>query len=580
MSDEKKKGVVVRRRKAEPAKEAEPTPTEASTDATATPAEPTPAAPASAPPSAPATGTPATGTPTPGAPPASAPAASAPAGAPTQAEPAAAPAPTEPARSDVSAPAGGASFAELFEESDAAVPSGRKLSVGDEITGTVAHVGDTGAFVDLGARQQALYPRAELLDVHGELSVKVGDTLRGFVVRIGPDGTPELGKRLGRGMSVDELRAAMEEKLPVEGKISGVNKGGVSVDLGGLRAFCPMGQLDTRFVNDPSVFLNQTHRFHVVEIRGERDVVVSRRSVLEAEAGELRAQILERVTPGARLAGRVVRVRDFGAFVDLGGIDGLIPARELTYDRRRPEQVVKEGDSVEVIVLEVTERRHKKTGEPETRITLSLKALEADPFDRVDELAPAGAVIEGTVRKLMDFGAFIEIAPGLEGLLHVSELGAGAHHPSSYLSVGQPLLVTVQSVDPERKRVSLAPAPKGAQAGTRISQAGPRKGEIVKCTVDRVERYGVFVQVEGVPGRAGRGLIPERETGTAQGTDLKRAFPQGKELQAKVLETGKLKLSIKAVKEDEDRKVFEDYKKKQGGAGMGTLGDLLSGLKK
>ncbi|HJL24880.1 MAG TPA: S1 RNA-binding domain-containing protein, partial [Polyangiaceae bacterium LLY-WYZ-15_(1-7)] len=235
---------------------------------------------------------------------------------------------------------------------------------------------------------------------------------------------------------------------------------------------------------------------------------------------------------------------------------------------------------VEVIVLEVTERRHKKTGEPETRITLSLKALEADPFDRVDELAPAGAVIEGTVRKLMDFGAFIEIAPGLEGLLHVSELGAGAHHPSSYLSVGQPLLVTVQSVDPERKRVSLAPAPKGAQAGTRISQAGPRKGEIVKCTVDRVERYGVFVQVEGVPGRAGRGLIPERETGTAQGTDLKRAFPQGKELQAKVLETGKLKLSIKAVKEDEDRKVFEDYKKKQGGAGMGTLGDLLSGLKK
>ncbi|MEM9068734.1 MAG: S1 RNA-binding domain-containing protein [Myxococcota bacterium] len=461
------------------------------------------------------------------------------------------------------------SFAEMFETES--VPTGRQLKVGDEAEGTVVHIGKDGVFVDLGGRQQAHFPRTELLDVHGALSVKEGDAIKGFVVNVEDDGTVVLGRRMGRGMSLEQLEAAMAEKVPVEGKVAGVNKGGVKVDLGGLRAFCPIGQLDRHRVTDASVFLQQTLQFHVIEVQQGRDVILSRRSVLEVEAAIQRETILKTIQPGQRMSGKVVRVQEYGAFVDLGGIDGLIPTRELSYDRRRADQVVSVGDHVEVVVLEIEKRGEK------TRLTLSLKALTDDPWASVDRVAPRGQVVQGVVRKLMDFGAFVELAPGVEGLLHVSELGAGAAHPSSFLNVGQPLLVTVQSIDKERQRISLAPAPKGATAGSAAPVTKLATGDVVDCVVEKHERFGVFVQVKGIAGKAGRGLIPERETGTKEGTDLKKKFPLGAELKAKVIDTGRLKLSIKALKDDEDRKVFEDYKKDQGQKSMGTLGDLLKG---
>lgn len=463
------------------------------------------------------------------------------------------------------------SFAAMFEASDD-VPAGASVKVGDEVEGTVVHVGRDAVFVDLGGRQQALFPKLELLDVHGALTVKEGDRIRGYVVKVGDDGTPELGRRMGRGMSLEQLEAAMREKVPVEGKVAGVNKGGVKVDLGGVRAFCPIGQLDRHRVNDASTFLQQTLRFHVLEVQQGKDVILSRRSVLEAEAAEQREALLATLAPSQRLSGKIVRVQDFGAFVDLGGLDGLIPTRELSYDRRRPDQVVSVGDHVEVSVVEI-----QRSQDGKTKITLSLKALMDDPWDRVDEVAPRGQVVAGTVRKLMDFGAFIELAPGIEGLLHVSELGAGAAHPSSFLNVGDRVLVTVQSVDKERQRIALAPAPKGLEAGSKAPNAKLANGDVVDCVVERHERYGFFVQVKGTSGKAGRGLIPERETGTPQGTDLKKKFPVGTELKAKIIDTGRLKLSIKALAEDEDRRVFEEYKKEKAGKSLGTFGDLLKG---
>ncbi len=474
---------------------------------------------------------------------------------------------SDPKASLVPEPGG---FAAMFEATDD-VPHQAPLEVGDEVEGTVVHIGQDAVFVDLGGRQQALFPKQELLDVHGALTVKEGDSLRGYVVKVGEDGTPELGRRMGRGLSFEQLEAAMRENVPVEGKVAGVNRGGVKVDLGGVRGFCPMGQLDRHRVGDASSLLQQTLRFHVLEVEPGKDVILSRRSVLEEEAAEQRRALLATLTPGQRLSGKVVRVQSFGAFVDLGGIDGLIPTRELSYDRRRPDQVVSVGDHVEVSVVEIQRDQDK------AKITLSLKALMEDPWERVDEVAPRGQVVEGTVRKLMDFGAFIELAPGIEGLLHVSELGAGAAHPSSFLNVGDRLLVTVQSVDPERQRISLAPAPKGLAAGSKAPTTKLAIGDVVDCVVERHERFGFFVQVKGTSGKAGRGLIPERETGTPQGTDLKKKFPLGTELKAKVIDAGRLKLSLKALAEDEDRKVFEQYKKGQSGKSLGTFGDLLKG---
>ena len=214
------------------------------------------------------------------------------------------------------------------------------------------------------------------------------------------------------------------------------------------------------------------------------------------------------------------------------------------------------------------------------RTSLSLKAMGDDPWDSLERVAAPGAVAQGVVRKVMDFGVFVELAPGIEGLLHVSELGGGDRHPNSQFNVGQPLLVTVQSIDRDRKRISLAPAPKGATAGQRVDGNQPQVGDIVKVTVSQHERYGVFVQIEGLPGRAGRGLIHEKELGLSHGVDVKKAFPIGAVVDAKVTATGKLALSIKAIAEDEARREVESYKATQSSKSMGTLGDLLAGLKK
>lgn len=469
--------------------------------------------------------------------------------------------------SDVKSPS--SSFADIFEASGGATPRRRTYRVGEEVHGTVVQVGSEGIFVDLGEQQQAFFSKLELADVRGSKDLAVGDPIRGYVTKI-EGGNIELGRRLSGGMSGEELETALREKTPVEGKVTGVVKGGVTVDIGGTRAFCPMGMLDVRFVKDASIFLTQTLRFQIVEVRGDRDVIVSRRVIVEAEQNAQRDALLSTLQLGARMHGTVTRTRDFGAFVDLGGIEGLIPTRELTHDRRRPEQVVSEGDYVEVRVLDFD-----TTGE-RPKITLSLKALASDPWDAVAELVPVGKVIEGKVVKLMDFGAFVQLAPGIEGLLHASELGGGARHPATVLSAGEPIAVVAQSIDTERRRISLVPAPKGAVTGESVGGSALGVGAIVEGTVEAIESFGVFVQIEGTAGRAGRALLRARESLVPEGGDLRRAFPMGSKVRAKLISAGgKLELSLKAMKDDEERQVFERYAKDSKGQKMGTLGDLL-----
>ena len=454
------------------------------------------------------------------------------------------------------------SFADLFEGSS--VPKATRLSVGDQVTGSVVHVGEDGAFVELvGSRAQVFFP----IDP-GSPKPAVGDELRGIVQKIDGD-TAIAGAGLGRGVTLEELQIAMRDGIPIEGKVSGVNKGGVKVDLGGTIAFCPISQLELHFVNDASVFLQKTLSFHVTEIK-ERDVVLSRRTILKAERDAQRDQLAANLVPGARIRGTVVRVVDFGAFVDLGGVDGLIPTRELTYDRRRPDQVVSTGQPVEVVVQEVT---HKGD---DLRITLSLKALEDDPWAAIEQVAPRSVVLSGKVRRVMDFGAFVELAPGIEGLLHISELGRGEQ-----VHVGQELLVTVNSIDHGKKRVSLAPAPAGVSAGATLSRQSVRIGEIVDAVVEQHERFGVFVQIEGLSGKAGRALIHDRELSSDEsGIDKKRSFPIGKKVRAKVIDTKRLALSIKAIAEDEARAEVKSYQAGAQSQSMGTFGDLLKKLPK
>ncbi len=467
----------------------------------------------------------------------------------------------------------GESFKDMFTRGDIVVAKQRRVSVGEEVEGVVGHVGKDSVLVDLDDKQQAYFELPDLSDAGGKPLVKAGDRVRGFVVST--EGSIRLAKRFGKGeANVDHLKIALDQGTPVEGKITAVNKGGVDVDLGGVRAFCPASQLDDRFVQDTTQFVGRSLSFLVTKVEA-RNVVVSRRALLEREAKQSREQTLASLEVGQIKRGRVTQLRDFGAFVDVGGVEGLVPLRELSHERVKAEDIVSIGDAVEVQIKGIEKKGDK------TEITLSLKALAADPWQAIEAVAPVGRVVAGQVTRLAEFGAFVRIATGVEGLLHVSELGARVKHPEDVLSIGQSILARVLSVDPVKRRIGLALAAEGAQVGSEDRGPSIVVGRIVTAKVEKVENFGVVVQLEGSAGRAGRGVIPNAETGTKPGADLRREFPTGASVTAKITDAGDggrrgPRLSIKAALDDAERADFDTYKAStRDQARMGSLGDLL-----
>jgi small subunit ribosomal protein S1 len=479
------------------------------------------------------------------------------------------------------------SFAALFESQAAPPRRARALHVGDKIEAVVVRVGKESVFVELDDKQQAFIDTVELRDPDGQVSVKEGDTLSARIVEIDlAQGLVRLGRSLGKPGSLAAIEQAKASQIAVEGKVTGVNKGGLEVDLGGgTKAFCPNSQADAKFVEDPKALIGQSLRFLVTDIRdGGKSIVVSRRALLQREASEAAEHSASTLVVGATVRGTVTAVRDFGAFVDLGGIEGMIPRSEVTHDRSLAvADALRPGDLVEVSVLEVKDVVPTKPGGATKKITLSLKALADDPWAKLDLVE--GRVVLGTVTRSTEFGKFVRIAPSIEGLLHVSELGKkaglggrGASPRGTTVEEGQELLVVVKKIDRGAKKVSLVPAPDGATAGSTVKETRIAIGSIVHGAVERIETYGIFVQVDGTKGRAGRGLVPTAELGVPRGTDLRKTFPEGTPVTVKVLETGegKLRLSIKGAKDDEERADFEAARGKVDvGASLGTFADLL-----
>jgi small subunit ribosomal protein S1 len=488
------------------------------------------------------------------------------------------------------------SFAALFEAQSqgqrATAARRKRVRVGDRLEAVVIQVGRDVVFVEIDGKQQAFIEAVELRNPDGTLDLKEGDKVRAHVVEVDEArGSIRLGRTLGKPGSLAAIEQAKESGVAVEGKVVAVNKGGLEVELGGARAFCPMSQAGDRFVEDANTLVGQTLRFLVTDVRdGGKNVVVSRRALLQRESSENAAKAMSDIIPGAVLRGTVSSVRDFGAFVDLGGVEGLIPRSEIAHDRSvSVADALKPGDVVEVAVREVKDSEvPPKAGRlparqltepskrgPAKKITLSLKALAADPWEGLD-LVP-GRVIEGTVVRSTEFGRFVRIAPGIEGLLHVSELGR-----EFKAEEGQQVRVVVKKLDRETKKISLVPAPEGAELGATHVSTEVKVNAIVQGTVERIETYGIFVQLDGTKGRAGRGLVPNAELGVPRGTDLRKAFPEGSRITAKVLETGegRLRLSIKGAKDAEERADFEAAKGKQSAPkSLGTFADLLKGRK-
>ncbi len=465
-------------------------------------------------------------------------------------------------------------FAALFEASAQA----RRLEKGETVEGTIVAIGEDVAFVDVGGKGEATMDLDELRNADGGIEVAVGDRIDAVVVSTA--GGVTLSRRLGRRGATDrQIEDAFHARLPVEGRIERAVKGGYEVRIGRERAFCPFSQVGSPGA-DSSTLEGQVLEFRIIEYgEGGRNLVVSRRALVEEEQQARAAEVREALVPGAVLTGRVASVRDFGAFVDLGGgVQGLLHVSEMSWARvADPADLLTPGDEITVKVLRVDEDRK--------RVSLGLKQLTPDPWQKVGDTYEVGQSRVGRVTRVTDFGAFVELEPGIEALAHASTFAptGTAGGWSASVTPGTMGVFEILTIDLEKKRIGVAMVMRGeapaAGAAAAPTAAGIVPGARLKGTVERHERFGVFVFL--APGRTG--LIPLRETGVGE-AEVRKAFPVGAEVEVVVLEADpasrRIRLSAKAVRDAAEADEVREYQERAGGptpGGLGSLADKLRG---
>jgi small subunit ribosomal protein S1 len=362
---------------------------------------------------------------------------------------------------------GGEDFAAMLEQSTV---GGAPLEAGQNIEGTVLQAGSEWIFLDVGQKGEGVLATRELLDEEGRLTVAVGDRVSAyFLGREG--GELRFTTRIGGGASGSAgLETAWQSGIPVEGRLEKETKGGFEVRLsGGARAFCPFSQLGTQRHENPEEMVGRGLSFKITKFGEQgRDIVVSHRAIVEEERRRQREVLKGSLKEGAIVKGTVTAIRDFGAFVDIGGIEGLLPISEVGWGRTNDlADVLTVGQAVEVAV--------KRLDWEENRFSFSLRATMADPWAKVGTVYTECSIHRGTVARLVPFGAFVTLEDGVDGLLHISKIGEGRHinHPREVLKEGQSLKVTVEKIDPSERRISLALAAEGdeeAATGSYLDQ--------------------------------------------------------------------------------------------------------------
>ncbi|MGB5835187.1 MAG: S1 RNA-binding domain-containing protein [Thiohalocapsa sp.] len=370
---------------------------------------------------------------------------------------------------------------------------------GDQVQGTIIAVGSEQVFVDIGGKAEAIMDVDNLRGAaDGAITARVGDRLTAMVTGVDAEsGALILGTRHGnQPHGSEELEAAYQQGLPVDGHITGTIKGGLEVQVSGHRAFCPASQADIRFVDDLSTLVGERAAFRITKFEGGRrpNLVVSRRALLEEEQAARAVETREQLQEGAIMTGTVTGMKDFGAFIDLGGVEGMVHVSELALGRvGHPEEVLHLGQQVEVSVLRI-----EQTGDPKRpeKIALSIRALAKNPWSDAADRYRTGSRVDGKVTRTQTFGAFVEIEPGIEGMIHISELGAGRriNHPDEVLSTGQQVTAIVLQMDPDRRRISLSLDPNSAPAEIppELNRANPGSGDgqgtlgdLLKAQMDR-----------------------------------------------------------------------------------------------
>ncbi len=466
-------------------------------------------------------------------------------------------------------------FAALFEASVKAT----QYEKGQTVEGTIVAIGREVAFVNVGGKGEALIEIAELKNTDGVLEVAAGDRIQATVVSTA--GGLTLSRKLVRGAATArQLSDAFQAGLPVEGKVERTVKGGYEVRIAGERAFCPMSQIDTVRTTDPATHEGRVYTFRIIEYKqGGKNLVVSRRALLEEEQRASATEIRRSIVAGAVLAGRVISVHDFGAFVDLGGgVQGLLHVSEMGWSRvSDTSQVVAPGEEITVKVLRVDDDTQK--------IALGLKQLAENPWSKVNATYEVGQVRAGRVTRIAEFGAFVELEPGVEGLAHVSTFAPTGRREewSRSVPVGMTGVFEILSIDPKQKRIGVTLVEEGSAraGGTVSSESAIVRGARLTGKVERHEKFGAFVFL--APGRIG--LMPLSETGVATEADVVKAFPVGTDVEVVVIEVDpsgrRIRLSRKAVLDAQEAEELREYTDRTAAApakGFGSLGHKLRGV--
>jgi small subunit ribosomal protein S1 len=462
-------------------------------------------------------------------------------------------------------------FAALLEKSKD-VPG--RLEPGQKVKSKIISISDDLAYIDLGSKSEGVIDVNELVDNNGDLKVKEGDEIEASFVSV-QNGMKKMTTLIYGypPTQLDEIRSAYNGSLPIKCEIKREIRGGFEASAGGVRCFCPFSQIDLKGGREGGVYLGQTFSFKVLEYKDEGglNIVVSRRALLEEEKQEQIKKLKETLEIGMDVTAHINSIHKFGVFVTLGGIDGFIPISEISWERIvSPVNTLSLGEKVSARVLSLDWDKN--------RITLSIKATQPNPWLDVSDKYAVDSRVKGEIVRLAQFGAFVKLEPGVEGLIHISNLGTGRriNHPKEAVEVGQSIEAYVLSVNADSRKISLSlqPKPKPKQIDY------PAVGELVEGIVEKVMPFGVFLKMKN----GLTGLIPNHEMGTSRGTDHGKMFPIGSTMQVVVSEvdTGqrKIKLSRKGLMEKAEREEVDQYRnvikeQEKTSEGFGIFGKLL-----
>lgn len=431
---------------------------------------------------------------------------------------------------------------------------------GTVLKGKIIAIRNDEAVVDVGLKSEGRIPLREFGNAGGEPEIKIGDVVEVYVEHIeDKSGEAVLSREKARREEVwVELEKACESGERVNGVIFGRVKGGFTVDLGGAVAFLPGSQVDIRPIRDVDPIMNTPQPFHILKMdRSRGNIVVSRRAVLEESREEARSDLLENIAEGSVLQGIVKNITDYGAFIDLGGLDGLLHVTDISWKRiNHPSEMLELGQTVDVQII--------KYNEETKRISLGMKQLETDPWESIEEKYPIGKIVSGTVTNITDYGAFIELESGIEGLVHVSEMSWVKKnvHPGKIVSTSQEIEVKVLDIDREKRRVSLGIKQCYDNPWQKFAETH-NVGDTVDGKVNNITEFGLFVTLdEEMDGMVHVSDISWEDTETDK---LLESFEKDQKIQTRILdidpEKERIALGIKQLTDNPYEKALQDVRK-------------------